>query len=118
MHPRFFCIVFRLSNGRSACREIANQNSFWRFALGSREGPRHFINRFEFGQPLGRQPAAQRRLTPVGPRLRQRDLPADAARANEHCARPAAPGIQDLQPLAGQRVERMSDNDETRRTTG
>ena len=59
--------------------------------------------RVEFGQPRGRQPTAQRRLTPVGPCLRQRDLPADTARADEHRARPPAPDIQDLQPLAGQR---------------
>src|SRR5213078_1846525 len=74
--------------------------------------------RVEPGQALGRQPAAHRRLAPVGPRLRQRDLPADTARADEHRVRPAALHIQDLKPLPVQRMERMSDNHETRRVTG
>jgi len=74
--------------------------------------------RVEFGQPLGRQPVRQRLLAPVGPCLRQRDLPAEPARADEHRVRPAALGIQDLQPLPVQRVERISDNHETRRVTG
>src|SRR5207244_6747133 len=74
--------------------------------------------RVEPGQALGRQPAAHRRLAPVGPRLRQRDLPADTARADEHRVRPAALHIQDLKPLPVQRVERMGDNHETRRVTG
>ena len=55
--------------------------------------------RVEPGQALSRQPVSQRRLAPVGPRLRHRDLAADAARAHEHHADPAAPGIQHLQPL-------------------
>jgi hypothetical protein len=55
--------------------------------------------RVEPGQALSRQPVSQRRLAPVDPRLRHRDLAADAARAHEHHAGPAAPGIQHLQPL-------------------
>src|SRR6516225_549012 len=74
--------------------------------------------RVELGQAFGRQPAGQRRLAPVGPRLRQRDLTADTARADEHRVRPAALHIQDLEPLPVQRVERMGDDHETRRITG
>ena len=55
--------------------------------------------RFEPGQALSRQPVRQRRLAPVGPRLRHRDLAADAARDHEHHVGPAALGIQHLQPL-------------------
>ena len=52
------------------------------------------------------QPTARPgRLTPVGPRLRQRHLPAEPACADEYRGRPAALGIQDLQPLPVQRVE-------------
>jgi hypothetical protein len=68
--------------------------------------------------PTRRQPAGQRRLTPVGPRLRQRDLAADTARAHEHRAGPAAFGKKNLQPLPLQRMERMSDNNKSRRITG
>ena len=74
--------------------------------------------RVEPGQALGRQPAGHRRVTPVGPCLRQRDLAADTARADEHRVCPAALHIQDLKPLPVHRVERMSDNHETRRVTG
>jgi len=71
------------------------------------------------GRPAPRPTAgAQRRLAPVGPRLRQRDLAADTARADEHRVRPAALHIQDLKPLPVQRVERMGDNHKTRRVTG
>src|SRR6185437_15910397 len=74
--------------------------------------------RVEPGQPFSRQPASQWRLTPVSPRLRQRDLAADTARAYEHRVRPAALHIQDLKPLPVQRMKRMSDNHETRKVTG
>ena len=74
--------------------------------------------RAELGQALSRQPARQRRLTPVGPRLRQRYLAADTAGADEHGVCPAALHIQDLEPLPVQRMKRMGDNYETRRVTG
>src|SRR5262249_49563090 len=74
--------------------------------------------RVEPGQPPSRKPPSQRRLTPIGPRLRQRDLAADTAGADEHRVRPAALHIQDLQPLPVQRMERVSDNYKTRRITG
>src|SRR5208283_68774 len=52
------------------------------------------------------------------PRLRQRDLAADAARAHENRVRATALHIQDLKPLPVQRMERVSDNYRTRRITG
>src|SRR6266566_5248451 len=46
------------------------------------------------------------------------DVPAEPARADEHHrARPAL-SEQDLQPLTRQRMERMGDDNETRRITG
>ena len=51
------------------------------------------------GQPLSRQPVRQRRLTPVRPRLQQRDRPVDTTPADENHAVITALGEQDLQPL-------------------
>src|SRR6266849_8316872 len=59
-----------------------------------------------------------RGLTPVGPRLRERDLPAEPARADEDRGRAALLDEKNLQPLPRQRVERVSDDDKTRRITG
>lgn len=74
--------------------------------------------RVELCQALSRQPPLSRGLAAVSPRLRQRDLPADPARAHEDRVPAAALGVENLQPLALQRMKRVSDDYETRRITG
>ncbi len=74
--------------------------------------------RVEPGQPLRRQPAGRRRLAPVGPRPRQRDLPADTTRTDKHHGRAAPLDEQDLEPLTAQRMERVRDDNGTRKVTG
>ena len=57
----------------------------------------------------------QRRRRPVGPRHRQRHPPGRAALAHQHELRALPATLQDdRQPLPGQRVERMSDNNRVR----
>src|SRR6476660_10607151 len=58
-----------------------------------------------------------RRIAPVGPRLRQRDLPADRPGAHEYPAGAAALDEQNLQTPPVQRMERMGDNGETQIVT-
>jgi hypothetical protein len=58
-----------------------------------------------------------RRIAPVGPRLRQRDLPADSPGAHEYPAGAAALDEQNLQTPPVQWMERMGDNGETQIVT-
>ena len=60
----------------------------------------------------------QRQLTPVRPRLRQRDRPVDTTPADEHHPVITALGEQDLQPLPAQGMERVGDYDETQTIIG
>jgi hypothetical protein len=59
-----------------------------------------------------------RRFTAVGPRPRQRHLPADPAGADKHSLPAPSLDVENLQSLPDQRVERMGDDNKTQTITG
>jgi hypothetical protein len=66
-------------------------------------------------ETLDGEPVRQWRLGPVGPGDRQRHPPGRAALADEHQLRTGATPFQDdRHSLAGQRMERMGDNNRAR----
>jgi hypothetical protein len=75
-------------------------------------------HRGERGQTRHRQPMLRRRPTPIGPRLRHRNLATDTAGTHEYRVPGPALEVKNLQPLPDQRVERMSDDNETQIITG
>ena len=75
-------------------------------------------HRGERGQTRHRQPMLRRWLTTIGPRLRHRDLATDTAGTHEYRVPGPALDVENLQPLPDQRVERMSDDNETQIVTG
>src|SRR6478672_8962999 len=58
------------------------------------------------------------RVTAVSPRQRHRNLATDTAGTHEYRGPGPALEVQNLQPLTDQRVERMSDDNETQIITG
>src|SRR4029079_959363 len=58
------------------------------------------------------------RVTAVSPRQRHRNLATDTAGTHEYRVPGPALEVQNLQPLTDQRVERMSDDNETQISTG
>jgi hypothetical protein len=58
------------------------------------------------------------RVTAVSPRQRHRNLATDTAGTHEYRVPGPALEVQNLQPLTDQRVERMSDDNETQIITG
>jgi hypothetical protein len=75
-------------------------------------------HRGERGQTRHRQPMLPRWHTPIGPRLRHRNLATDTAGTHEYRVPGPALEVENLQPLPDQRVERMSDDNETQIITG
>src|SRR5271168_2691682 len=60
----------------------------------------------------------RRWLTTIGPRLRHRDLATNTAGTHQYRVPGPALDVENLQPLPDQRVERMSDDNETQIITG
>jgi hypothetical protein len=78
----------------------------------------HLRQRVERRQPLNTQPMRHRRLAAVRPRPRQRHLTAETTRADEHHRIATPLDEQDLKPPPIQRMERMSNDNKTRRIIG